>query len=105
MTRVARALKVYVAVTAAVYLLIPTLDRWHLPVTDDPQDRVERARTLMSYDDYEDHNAAIADAEAWETEQDYQHELDIAFALKEREDNEAEQAGREQNPDTIPGGP
>jgi len=44
MTSVARALKVYAAVTAAVYALIPTLDRWHLPVTDDPQDRVERAR-------------------------------------------------------------
>jgi len=44
MTRLAKTLKVYVAVTAAVYALIPTLDRWHLPVTDNPQDRVERAR-------------------------------------------------------------
>jgi len=44
MIRLTRALKVYVAVTAAVYALIPTLDRWHLPVTDNPQDRVERAR-------------------------------------------------------------
>jgi len=41
---IAKTLAAYAAVTAAVYLLIPTLDRWHLPVTDDPQDRVERAR-------------------------------------------------------------
>jgi len=44
MVDLAKTLKVYVAVTAAVYALIPTLDRWHLPVTDNPQDRVERAR-------------------------------------------------------------
>jgi len=41
---IAKTFKVYVAVTAAVYALIPTLDRYHVPVTDDPQDRVERAR-------------------------------------------------------------
>lgn len=53
---------------------------------------------MSEYDDWEDHNAAVAEAEYWEREADYEHEIAITQHLEEREADDACRA-REEAPD------